>query len=176
MQDIHDDYNKQYTLMFDVKTLTCYVCNYTATTKSNFKNHLYSMKHHKNVEKINEENQTDNEQDITSGYKPTFSETTIVQSSPDKINDTLVDPLEPEPPKRTRKRSTKNIKNTDEKTNTSSRHNKQETFTKEKNRKLDVVSDVHEPAIDEKTVLTAIHAISTGLFLTAIYFIYTYSN
>ena len=134
------------------------------------------MKHHKNVEKINEENQTDNEQDITSGYKPTFSETTIVQSSPDKINDTLVDPLEPEPPKRTRKRSTKNIKNTDEKTNTSSRHNKQETFTKEKNRKLDVVSDVHEPAIDEKTVLTAIHAISTGLFLTAIYFIYTYSN
>lgn len=170
MQDIHDDYNKQYTVMFDVKTLTCYVCNYTATTKSNFKNHLYSMKHHKNVEKINEENQTENGEDIGPGYKPTFSETTTEKSSPDKMNDTVVDPLPIETSKRNRKRSTKNTKNTP------SQYKKSKDFAEKRNTNLDIVDDVYKPVIDETTVLTAVHAISTGLFVAAIYFVYTYSK
>lgn len=170
MQDIHDDYNKQHTVMFDVKTLTCYVCNYTARTKSNFKNHLYSMKHHKNVEQINKENQTKNEEDLVPGYKPTFSETTTEQSSQDKMNDTVVDYLPIEPPKRNRKRSTKNIKNIP------SQYKKSEDLTEKRNTNLDIVDYVYKPSIGETTVLTAIHAISTGLFVAAIYFVYTYSK
>jgi len=37
--------------MFNIATLTCHVCNYTSTTKANFRNHIYSMRHHKNAEK-----------------------------------------------------------------------------------------------------------------------------
>ena len=45
--------------MFNMTTLTCHVCNYTSTTKSNFRNHIYSMRHHKNVQRAQMQEHSD---------------------------------------------------------------------------------------------------------------------
>lgn len=75
---------------FDINTLSCYVCNYTASTKSNFKNHIYSMKHYRNIQKMDdavdqllEKANVNRFQDISiPSYDATFSDTSIAHTPP----------------------------------------------------------------------------------------------
>ena len=39
------------------ETLECYACKYIAKTKTNFRNHLYTMRHHNNVKKLQQQEQ-----------------------------------------------------------------------------------------------------------------------
>ena len=101
---------------FDINTLTCYVCKYTASTKSNFKNHIYSMKHYRNIQKMDdavdeliEKANLNRLQDISiPSYEPTFSDTDIAHTPPPlHIIATLTEPTKKA--KRTRKLQTKQI-------------------------------------------------------------------
>ena len=55
------------------ESLVCTLCNYTAKTKTNYRNHMYTMRHHKNMEKkqleidAQNENDTLNENDTSIG-------------------------------------------------------------------------------------------------------------
>lgn len=175
MQDIRKN-------MFDINTLTCYVCNYTATNKSNFKNHIYSMKHHKNVEKLKNVEEEIIE-DHTPSYTATFSEiNAIVTPTHDTDND---DPIvQPPKPTRTRKRTTKKkqIKdtlNTDDKDiqyEIPSGYIQQEDLTDE------VLGlppfSLHEYGYNcdilTETSSTMGIVSTWGILLSAFYFIYTY--
>ena len=41
----------------DEEKMECFACKYIAKTKTNFKNHLYTMRHHNNVKKLQEQQQ-----------------------------------------------------------------------------------------------------------------------
>ena len=58
----------------NMDTLECFACNYTAKTRTNFRNHLYTMRHHNNVKKMRA---LDEEQELmfSSKVKEVSSET-----------------------------------------------------------------------------------------------------
>ena len=181
MQDIRKN-------MFDINTLTCYVCNYTATNKSNFKNHIYSMKHHKNVENLkNVEEEIIEEEDIIEDHTPcytaTFSEiNTLVTPPHDTDNDDAI--VQPSKPTRTRKRTTKK-KQTKDTLNTDDK-DKQSDIPSGYIQQEDLVDDVvglppfslHEYGYNcdilTETSSTMGIVSTWGILLSAFYFIYTY--
>ena len=164
--------------MFDINTLTCYVCNYNGTNKSNFKNHIYSMKHHKNVEKLNENEPNEQEEDAdhyTPSYTATFSEINP-PSTPIKDKEDV----EPSKLTRTRKRTTKKTQNT----NLDNTH-----FTDDRHHEIPPGYIQQEDLVDEIVNLSTLtlhdyddrekasntNIVSAGcLMVAAFYFIYTY--
>lgn len=92
--DNNSENNTNTPVLFDISKLVCYACDYTTNSKSNFKNHLFSMKHHKNVEKMKSvylvEN-SDNDETISDEdnrqktFTPTFS---AIPTKNDNISET----------------------------------------------------------------------------------------
>ena len=59
------------------ETLECFACKYIAKTKTNFRNHLYTMRHHNNVKKMQqeqEEQQEKKEQEVDSDVESVMGE------------------------------------------------------------------------------------------------------
>jgi hypothetical protein len=172
MQDIPEQ-------IFDINTLSCYVCKYTATTKSNFKNHLFSMKHNKNVRKMHEkvdeviDNATLNKiEDMYSTYKPTFSEVSEgseVSDLPDieytppplHITSTLTEPPKQIP--RRRKSEPKKIQE-----NTELYH--------EDTSYSQLFDDCYDDTMGGMQHAISVSAVFTSFVAVAGYFIYVYSN
>ena len=47
----------------DEEKMECFACKYIAKTKTNFKNHLYTMRHHNNVKKLQQQQEQQEEQE-----------------------------------------------------------------------------------------------------------------
>lgn len=89
--------NTNTPVLFDISKLVCYACDYTTNSKSNFKNHLFSMKHHKNVEKMksvyliensDEDDTISDEDNRQETVTPTFS---AIHIKNDNISETEYD-------------------------------------------------------------------------------------
>jgi hypothetical protein len=175
MQDIPEQ-------IFDINTLSCYVCKYTATTKSNFKNHLFSMKHNKNVRKMHEkvdeviDNATLNKiEDMYSTYKPTFSEVpevpevSEVPDLPDieytppplHITSTLT-----EPPKQIPRRRKPEPKKIQENTEL---YDEDTSYSQ-------LFDDCYDDTMGGMQNAISVSAVFTSFVAVAGYFIYVYSN
>jgi len=70
------------------ETLECFACKYIAKTKTNFHNHLYTMRHHNNVKKMQQEQQEQQEEQ-EERYPDSASDmdTESVSDVTDSVND-----------------------------------------------------------------------------------------
>jgi hypothetical protein len=166
---------------FDINTLSCYVCNYTASTKSNFKNHIYSMKHYRNIQKMDdavdqllEKANLNRLQDISiPSYDATFSDTSIAHTPPPlHIIATLTEP--PKKVARTRKPQTKQMKTTKDPTDNLQGDCQQEDVEDPTYSQL--FDDCHEHSMGGIQHVISVSAVFTSFVAVAGYFIYAYSK
>lgn len=113
--DNNSENNTNTPVLFDISKLVCYACDYTTNSKSNFKNHLFSMKHHKNVEKMksvyliensDEDDTISDEDNIQETFTPTFS---AIPTKNDNISETEYDSEDYDEQQRGRTRTNSNI-------------------------------------------------------------------
>jgi hypothetical protein len=166
---------------FDINTLTCYVCKYTASTKSNFKNHIYSMNHYRNIQKMDdavdeliEKANLNRLQDIyIPSYEPTFSDTDIAHTPPPlHIIATLTEPTKKT--KRTRKLQTKQIQTI--KDSTDNLHGDCQQEHVEDPPYPQIFDDCHDHTMGGMQHAISVSAVFTSFVAVAGYFIYAYSK